>query len=175
MKRLTLACLMFIHVLVFGCASFPKDDIDIATEADPKTNFSAYKTYAWVGSAQILDDPEGTWKPLGFDADAEITFLIDRELRKRGMTPVAGDPDMLIAYAVGVDTAMQKLTQDPETQMEVLENVPKGALVIMMVDADTDIITWAAIAVAELQNQGDEVARKRLNYAVSEMFKQLPK
>jgi len=53
--------------------------------------------------------------------------------------------------------------------------VPKGALVIMMVDADTDIITWAAIAVAELQNQGDEVARKRLNYAVSEMFKQLPK
>ena len=59
--------------------------------------------------------------------------------------------------------------------MSILENVPQGALVIVMVDPQTDIVTWAAIAVAELQNQGDEVARKRLNYTVTEMFKKLPK
>lgn len=175
MKRLALAAILILSAAAFGCASFPKDDIQIEAEPDPKVNYSAYKTYSWVGSAQVLDDPAGIWEPIGFDADAEITFLIEKELRKRGMSPSDENPDVLVAFAVGVDTAATKFKDDPEKKIRILENVPQGALVIVMVDPQTEIVTWAAIAVAELQNQGDEVARKRLNYTVTEMFKKLPK
>lgn len=175
MRKLALAAIVTCGILVTGCASFPKDDIEIATEADPKVNFGGYRTYSWVGSAQILSDPEGKWEPLGFDADSEITALVDRELAKRGMVQSDTMPDMLVAYALGIDTELMKFKDDPESQVRVLENVPQGALVIMMVDPETEFVTWAGIAVAELQNQGDDVAKKRLNYTITEMFKQLPK
>lgn len=175
MKKFSLAAVLMLGFLVAGCASFPKDDIEIETEADPTVNFSGYKTYAILGSAEIINDPEGKWEPTGLDADAEIEFLINRELRKRGMTVTRTNPDMLIAYALGVDMAMLKFKEDPEKKVSVLENVPQGALVIALMDSNTEIVTWAAVAVAELQNQGDEVTKQRLNYAVTQMFKQLPK
>jgi hypothetical protein len=175
MKRLALAIAISLSVIVSGCETFPKNDIEIATEADPKTNFGGYKTYAWLGSAQILNDPEGNWEPPGFDADSFITTVVDRELANRGMTQTTRYPDMLLAYALGVDTAMMKVQEDPEAQLTVLENVPSGALVIVMMDPETEFVTWAGVAVAELQNQGDEIAKKRIDYAITQMFKQMPK
>ncbi|KPK29556.1 MAG: hypothetical protein AMJ66_10235 [Betaproteobacteria bacterium SG8_40] len=174
-KKFSLALIMMLGLLVAGCATFPKDDIRIEAEADPTINFNGYKTYAMLGSAEILNDPEGKWEPPGFDADAEIEFLISRELRKLGKSETRANPDMLVAYALGVDMAMMKFKDDPEKKVSVLENVPEGALVIALMDANTEIVTWAAVAVAELQNEGDEVAKLRLNYVVTEMFKRLPK
>ena len=175
MKKLSLAAIFILAFVVTGCASFPKDDIEIETEADPTVKFSGYKTYAILGSAEIIHDPDGSWEPSGLDADAEIEFLINEQLRKRGMTVTRTNPDVLIAYALGIDTAMTKFKEDPETQVKVLENVPQGALVIAMMDANTEIVTWAGVAVGELQNQGEEIAKLRLNYVVTEMFKQMPK
>ena len=175
MKKFSLTAVLVLGFLIAGCASFPKDDIEIETEADPTVNFSGYKTYAILGSAEIINDPEGKWEPTGLDADAEIEFLINNELRKRGMTVTRTNPDMLVAYALGIDTAMTKFKEDPETKISVLENVPQGALVVALMDANTEIVTWAAVGVGELQNQGDAVAKQRLNYVISEMFKQLPK
>ena len=175
MKKFSLAAILMLGFLVSGCATFPKDDIEIQTEADPTVKFSGYKTYAILGSAEIINDPQGKWEPTGLDADAEIEFLINNELRKRGMTVTRTNPDVLIAYALGIDTEMTKFKEDPETQVSVLENVPQGALVIAMMDANTEIVTWAGVAVGELQDQGEEVAKLRLNYVVSEMFKQIPK
>ena len=175
MKRLVLAFAISLSVIVSGCQTFPKDDIEIATEADPKTNFSGYKTYAWLGAAAILNDPEGKWEPLGFDADSFITAAIDRELTNRGMSQTTRYPDMLVAYALGVDMAMMQYQTDPQSKVEVLENVPSGALVILMMDPETEFVTWAGVAVAELQNQGDEIAKQRIDWTVTQMFKQLPK
>ena len=175
MKRLALAIAISLSVIVSGCATFPKDDIEIATEADPKTNFSGYKTYAWLGAAAILNDPEGKWEPPGFDADSFITAVVDRELTKRGMAETSKYPDMLVAYALGVDTEMMKFQEDSQADVSVLENVPSGELVIVMMDPETEFVTWAGVAVAELQNQGDEIAKQRIDYAITQMFKQMPK
>ena len=175
MKTLALAFILIFNAFIFGCASFPKDDIEIAAEADAKVNFAGYKTYAWLGSAEILNDPEGKWEPFNFDADAEIAFLINGEMRKRGMSESTTSPDMLVAYALGVDTAMMKFKDTADADVRVLENVPSGALVVVMLDPETEFVTWAAVATAEIQNQGPDIARKRLNYAIKEMFKKLPK
>ncbi len=175
MKQLVLAFAISLSVLVSGCVTVPVSDIEIATDADPKVNFSAYKSYAWLGSAQILNDPQGKWEPPGFDADAVITALIDRELTRRGMVETDSYPDMLVAYALGVDMGMMKIKKDRAANVDVLENVPSGALAVLLIDPETEFVTWAGVAMAELQNHSDEIAKKRLNYAITQMFKQLPK
>ena len=174
MKKIVLLVLLTIMHLA-GCTSVPVDDISIESEADPKVNFSGYKTYAWLGAAGILNDPQGKWEPPKFDADAEITFLIDQELRKRGMTEVTENPDMVVAYALGVDMAALKLKQDPTTNMHSLEEVPQGGLIVVLIDPETEFPTWVSIATAELKELEPEMAKKRLAYAVNSMFKKLPK
>jgi hypothetical protein len=163
-------------VLMNGCATVPTADIRIDAEADPKVNFSAYKTYAWLGSAEIVYDPKGRWEPPRFDADAEIKFLIDRELRKRGMIENSVNPDMAVAFAAGIDTDALKVTRNPETKMVILEEAPQGGLLVILADVKTGYVVWVGRALADLQKDPTpEVMKKRLDYAVKKMIGNLPK
>ena len=161
-------------VVLAGCASVTKD-IKVDTEVDPKANLSGYKTYAWLGSAQVVVDTIGKWEPPGFDADAELKWLIDRELRARNIHPVDRDPDMLVAFAAGVDMDALELKVDPDTKQQMLDNVPKGALAVVLIDAATGKPLWVGVATGDIQETPtDEIVRKRLDYAVKEMFERLP-
>jgi hypothetical protein len=150
-------------------------DIKVDTEGNPKIDLGGYKTYSWVGSAAILHDPDGRWEPPNFDADAEIMFLIDRELRARGKSETRVDPDMLVFYGAGIDMENVDFKIDPETDMEEMTNVPRGALLVVLVDTETEIALWGGVATAEIKQDPDpEVIRKRLEYAVKTMFKRFP-
>lgn len=163
-------------MLLAGCASSMTSDIEVETETNPKIDFSAYRSYSWLGSAAILRDPEGRWEPPNFDADAEISFLIDRELRARGKVETQVDPDMLVFYGAGIDMDNIDIKIDPSTSMEEMANVPRGALVVLLIDTATEIAIWGGIATAEIKQDPDpEVTRKRLDYAVRTMFKGFPK
>ena len=165
-----------ISALLVGCASVSTKDIEIDAQVDPKTNFSGYKTYAWLGSAAILNDPYCQWEPPAFDADAEIKYLVDRELRKRGMLQNSVDPDLIVAFAAGINMDALELKVDSESQMETLKNVPRGGLVIALVDSESGFVIWAGIATANVQKQSDtKTAKARLDYAVTKLFKKLPK
>jgi hypothetical protein len=169
---------MFISCVVFisGCATIDTQDIKVNAEADAKANFSGYKTYAWLGTAEIVYDPLGKWEPPKFDADTEIKFLIDRELRKRGKSETSSNPDMIVAFAAGIDMTVLRLKEDPKTKIKILKNVPKGALVVAMIDASTGYVIWVGEAMGNIQTKPtDDVVRKRLDYAVSKMFAVLPK
>lgn len=167
--------LAFVMVLT-ACTTAPTQDIKIDADADPKANFSGYKTYAWFAAAQILFDPDGQWEPRDVDIDAEVQFIINSELRKRGMSEVSSNPDMLVAYAAGVDMTTLGLKENPDTREKLLENIPSAALVIALIDADTGYVMWLAEAVGEVQQQADAATvRARLEYAIGEMFRLLPK
>ncbi len=168
---------IFISYVVFisGCATVTQD-IKVNAEADPMARISGYKTYAWLGSAAIMYDPAGQWEPPNFDADMEIKLLIDRELRKRGKLATSSRPDMIVAFAAGIDMTVLKLKENPETKTKILKNVPKGALVVAFVDASTGYVIWVGEAIGNIQEKPtDDVVRKRLDYAVSKMFNLLPK
>jgi hypothetical protein len=175
MKKLLLT-LTAVLLLLTGCASSVTKDIMVDADADPKVNFAGYSTYKWLGSAAIVYDPEGQWEPPQFDADAEIKFLIDRELRKRGMTETAGNADMIVAFAAGIDMASMEIKVDPESELSTLENVPMGALTVILIDSSTGLAIWGGVATAEIQQSPDqEIIRQRLDFAVSSMFKKLPR
>ena len=167
---------MLICMLVLGgCASPATSDINIDSQAAPGFSLSSYSTYTWLAAAQILNDPDGQWEPRGFDADAEIRFLIDRELRSRGATQVSTDPALFVAYIAGVDMAAMDLESDPEDDLEMMKNAPQCALMILLIDANTGRTVWGALATGEAEGRRDEAeARARLDYAVTKMIERLP-
>jgi hypothetical protein len=163
-------------LLLGGCATVPTQDIKVDAQADPKANFGGYETYDWLGAAAIVNDAYGRWEPPQFDADAEIVFLIDRELRQLGMSQRSVDPDMVVAFAAGIDMDALQLKVDPTTEMRMLENVPQGGLVVALIDSDSGFVIWVGRAAAEIQEDPDaKTVKARLDYAVSKMFKKLPK
>ena len=170
------SCLMVaLALLLGGCASQLTSDIEVHTEADPKSNLSAYKTYAWLGSAGILNDPQGLWKPPGFDVDMTVRKLIDGQLKAKGISQSDKQPDLLVGYVLGIDMDAMELKQNPEKRFETLQNVPKGALIVVLIDAESGFPVWVGEAIANIRNKGsDEEAMKRLNYAISRMFRDFP-
>lgn len=162
-------------VLIAGCAGSLTKDITVSSEADPKANLGGYKSYAWLGSARLLYDPQGRWVPRAVDLDAEIRHLIDRELRNRGVMPASANPDMLVAYVAGADMSALKLEKDPKSDIELIRNVPQGSLLVLLIDAETGLAIWAGLAHADIhEDPPADVVRKRLDYAVSRMFKKMP-
>ena len=171
-----IGCIIIAVFLVFGCATIPKQDIEIEAQADPKANFSGYTTYDWLGAAAIVNDTYGQWEPPQFDADAEIVFLIDQELRKRGMSQRMDSPDMVVAYAAGINMDALKLKVDPDSPIDMVENVPRGGLVVTLIDNASGFVIWAGVATAEIQEEIDTpTVKARLAYAVNQMFKKLPR
>lgn len=158
-----------------GCASFPKEDITVETSRDYKANFSGYRTYAWLGSIQMLSDSYGHWKTPQFDVDTQLRSLISEALGKRGKKEVGDDPDMLVAYAAGVDMDAVQLKTNPKTKMGNLVNVPAAGLIVALIDPQTDFVIWSATATGEMKGLDEETAKKRLEYVVTTMFDALPK
>lgn len=158
-------------VLASSCATITSD-IEIETHDDPAIDYHHYKTYAWAGSAQVVFDPVGQWEQPTLDTDEEVKFVINRELRGHGLTQVEHDPDLLVAYAAGIDTSALELEQDPESGEDILMNIPKSALLIALLDAQTGYIIWLGYAEGETQLKRDmESIKTRIDYAVTEIFK----
>jgi len=162
----------FIAVLASSGCTTLTSDIKIETHDNPEVNYDTYTTYAWAGGAQIVFDPVGQWEQPTLDTDEEVRFVINRELRKRGINQVDKNPDLLVAYAAGIDTTAMELKEDPNTQDKVLANIPKASLVVALTDARTGYIVWLGYATANAQpQQSIENIRARIDYAVSEIFK----
>ncbi len=169
-------CVLALALVIAACANPLTKDINVDSQASAGADFAAVKTYQWLASAQILNDPNGQWEPRGFDADAEIRFLINRELRKRSISEVESNPDVFVAFVGGVDMDAMDWKVDPTTKLQVLANDPEGALAVIMMNVNTGDPIWGAVASDKVQGTlSADDARKRLDYAVTQMFKRLPK
>lgn len=177
MSKLRSLLAVFALALVIGaCANPLTKNINVDSQASASADFSAVKTYQWLAAAQILNDPSGQWEPRGFDADAEIRFLINRELRNRGITEVDSNPDVFVAYVAGIDMDAMDWEVDPKTKLQVLSKQPEGALAVVFVNTTTGDPVWGAIASDNVEGtRSADDTRIRLDYAVTQMFKRLPK
>jgi hypothetical protein len=83
---------------------------------------------------------------------------------------------MIVAFAAGIDMSLMEIKFDPESNLSKLENAPMGALTVILIDANTGLVTWGGIATAEIQQSpNQETIRQRLDFAVSSMFKEFPR
>ena len=176
MRKLTTLLLTVTLVLLSGCAVFNTDMQDIKVDAvtDPKANMAGYSTYVWLGAVGGLNDPTEKWQPPSMDITGDIKYLIDRELRKHGINSATENSDLAVAFFIGVDMEAMQLKDDPDTQGDVLENVPQGALVVALIDTKTGYVVWRGLAKADIVvGASSEQIRNRLDYAISKMFKEL--
>ena len=174
MKKYHLVFLSAMLLLLSGCASVTSD-IRVGAEPAPGATIAHnYKTYDWLGSFSLLNDPNNTWQPPDVNIAGDIKFLIDRELRKKGIQRANDTPDLTVTFLVGVDMENQILKLDPDTKIELKKKIPKAALVVALMEVDSGDIVWLGVADAEIQKGVTaEVMRQRLDYAVREMFKLL--
>ena len=173
--KTTLKTLLLLSLVVLGACSSMYKDIKVEAQADPKISFDGYQSYAWLASSEIVYDPDGQWEPKGLDIDAEVRFVINDNLRKRKMIEVTEDPDMLVVFAAGVDMMALGLKVNPDTKEEMLTTVPQAGLVVGFVDTDTGFLIWRGVAEADVAGDRDlEETRKRIEYAIKKMFKQIP-
>jgi len=170
-KILLISSIVITAIFTSSCATLT-EDISIETHANPDIDFNSYKSYAWAGTAQIVFDPIGQWEQPTLDTDEEVKFNINRELRSKGLIEVQSHPDLLVAFAAGVDMTNLELKEDPESKKEMLTNVPKAALVVALIDANTGYTVWLGFAEGDVQEQQTiENIRARIDYAVTEIFK----
>lgn len=88
MRQLALAAALCATLA--GCAT-----AKVTTEFNPKADFRAYKSYAWVTSAPGPEQAPAIRNPAVL---ALVHQAIDRELANRGMQRVeTGQPDLLVA------------------------------------------------------------------------------
>ena len=164
--------LLILTIILSAYASTLTKDIEVVTASDPKVNLKAYTKYAWLGSAALLNDPEGKWQPAKFDISSDIKFLIDRELRKKDLLEVADqDAEIAISFFTGVDMEAKGLKADPNTQVEIPTNVPKTALIVVALDIQTGFVIWMSVATGDINEDASiETTKARINYAVTKMF-----
>ena len=158
--------------LLAGCASVT-DDIRVQTESGPQLDLGRYRTYSWLGAAEIVPDRHGNWEPPGFDADAEIRALLSRELRQRGMREVASDAQLVVGFGTGINPEVFEIVEDPDSKMYPLQNTPRAALVVVFIDPRSRRPVWVGTAVGDVKagRSADEV-RRRIDYAVTSMLRQ---
>jgi len=174
MKKYFYVSAVLLMALLASCSSEMKD-IQVETEANSKVNLKAYKTYMWVAMAGFLEDSQSQWVAPNMDMGAEMKYLVDKEMSNKGFTLVENDPDLLIAAAIGLDMDALKIKQDPDTKMDILDNVPQSALVIALTDGDTGYPVWLGVATGNAQTEPQEdMAKKRLEYAIHKIFEQFP-
>ena len=176
-----LLVLLFALLTTVACSSSQPavvPDLVVEHHTDAKTNFDGIKTYRIVAAAGAINDPNGKWHSPNVDFGNDLKFLIERELRDRGLTPVADQADVDVIFLVAVDMEALKVVKERHDGQdeEVLKTTPQGAIVVQMVDTETLKAVWTAGAAAEVNERPEaEEARKRIDYAVSELFKTYPK
>ena len=169
--------LLFTIVLVATAAHAQK----IKVEYDKSLDFSKFKTYAI--------DPNGeTAKPM---LRLAIQGAVEDDLNKRGLTKVAGNPDVYVqvfgasehditghyhdpVYGGAIPPLNSGITlwhNIPGTVTTVV--IPKGTLVIDIVDAGKKELVWRGIAKAKLSDNREKLL-DQVNTAVEKMFAQYP-
>lgn len=164
-------------LLACGCApKAPTSDIKTQVAADETIKFSGFKTYTWFAGVGMVRDDTGKWDDGDLDIAAELKFIIDKTMRDRGMNESTSNPDLFIGFLVVADVNELKQITDRGGKVTSIEGVGESALVIELIDAKTERTVWVGVASADAQTgrSNDEV-KARLNYAVSELFKGLPR
>ena len=166
-------------LIFLACAGAQAQKITV--EYDKALDFSKFKTYA-------IDPVDNAARPM---LRLAIQAAVQDDLGKRGLTKVDSNPDLYVQMYGAIDTDMTANYFDPiygsgippmnskytiwysipGTVTTVV--VPKGHLVVDLIDARQKRLVWRGVSKQKLSDQRDEVL-EQVNTAVEKMFLQYP-
>lgn len=158
-------------------------------EKDDNTDFSKYKTFAWV-------EKEGTKKDQKNDlAEQKIRDAVNKELEKAGWRESKREPDVLLSYDVLVERSVRQESEpvysNPFTRTfynpysrrfyrvyypsrfvgydNYDVNTREGTVTISMIDANTEKTVWQGWATDEVGSR--HMTTKEIQNSVKAIFR----
>jgi hypothetical protein len=153
----------------------------IKVEYDKSVDFSKFKTFA-------MDSYQESAKPM---LRLAILGAIQDDLTKRGLKQVVDNPAIFVQVFGATDTDFTTHYHDPiyggtipsiNSGITLWHNIPgtnttvvipKGTLVVDLIDARQKQLVWRGIAKQKLSDRRDELL-DQVNTAVEKMFQQYP-
>jgi Domain of unknown function (DUF4136) len=166
-------------LVVFACVGAQAQKIKV--EYDKSFDFSKYKTFA-------MDVYQESAKPM---LRLAILAAVQDDLTKRGLKHVADNPDIYVQVYGAIDTDFTTHYHDPiyggtipsiNSGIMLWHNIPgtnttviipKGELVVDLIDARQKQLVWRGIAKQKLSDQREKLL-DQINTAVEKMFQQYP-
>lgn len=168
----------YIHVLVLlvlagfgGCSGC--NPTYISHDYDVDTDFSRYRTYSWMPQEKMNSEKSMHANPL---VENRIKRAVAKNMSRKGFTPDAIYPDLLLVFHVG----LQDITEISTTGYGYgygfgggntrVEQFQEGTFILDMVDSGTRKLVWRGIAEGVLE---DNPTAKKLDKDVNDMIDRL--
>lgn len=155
-----------VLLVVAGCSPLPKTGYDF----DRSTNFSGYKTYAWLSAEQ---EKTGDRRADSSAVDMRIRIAVGTQLRLKGyQTLSAGKPDFFVTYTVGLKdssptvssqyfsegmaghpflhSADSRSVRDATPSISEGQSYLTGTLLIDVIDGASQKLVWRGTAAGEV-------------------------
>ncbi|NZA25843.1 DUF4136 domain-containing protein [Luteimonas sp. SJ-92] len=174
---------LVVLALLAGCASTPR----ITTEADPRADFSAYRSFAFYSPLAIEKHGYAT------AASDAAKAAVRRQMESRGYAYDAENPDLWVninAYIERRTDVSSVPTVDYAYYYSYRSRayfaVPywgdrthvyrytEGTMNVDLVDVEENRLVWEGVAVGRVSNVGPEQRAERIESAVSEIFARYP-
>lgn len=173
MKRVLL---FVLAAALTGCSS----SLEVAHDYDQGAAFASYKTYSWSERKETA--VSSLW-------DSRIRKAVEAQLAAKGLSRTETNADLKVVYVAGLGAQKQyntvvtggygygwrgaRMGGSMATTTET--TIPKGALVVDLVDVRRNELVWRARATATVDpDRKPEEAEATLGKAVAKMFEAYP-
>jgi len=164
--------LLITGVLYLSSCAATKD-VDIQTSERMSYNYNE-KNYQFLEKNIKINDPNNRWQTPDFDLGNIVTRAVNNELKKRGLKHSNTQADIIISYGIDINMAARKLKLFGSEEKGYFIDTPKGALTIIISNKKTNETLWIAWAKAQYKQLEKLDAKKRIEYAIAEMFIKFP-
>ena len=161
MRNQTLLRIALMTVALGSCSG-----VKARSDFTKGTDFSVYKTYAWLPQHPTADVDEIVLE--------RIRSAVDEELAKDGLQLVpAAQADLMVTQQSSVQEKVQ--VNDPYYSYDAYDVYEEGTLMIDLVDAKTSTLVWRGTGEARLQEDvGADEKEKRVKKVVSAILAKYP-
>lgn len=166
-----------------GCATGPR----ITAEADPRADFSAYRTWAFYSPLAIEGDGYST------PATSRMKEAVSAQMQSRGYAYRAGEPDLwvnlnayierradvtsmpYVDYAYYYSYRARGYVAVPFWHERVnVHRYTEGTLNVDIIDARRNALVWEGIAVGRVANLKPADRDARIDRSIAEIFARYP-
>lgn len=166
--------LIISSVLFLSACAQTTKDITTHTHKHKSYNYKD-KTFQFLKVKTQVNDPDNKLQASGFEFESYIKKTIYEELKKLGLKQSSSQADITVSYGIDVNMAARKFNLFGNAEEGFLTNKPKSALTIIITNKKSHEVLWEAWTNAQYKQRETEVAKKRIEYAISELFKEFPK
>jgi hypothetical protein len=162
-------CSKFVRFVVLACAiPVAAAAQSVSVDYDRGVDFTKYRTYAWAPVKTVAN-------PL---IDKRIVTAIEGELARKGWTKDTTSASAVVLYQAAVEESRQLVGWSSGPRFNGMgtireEKVLTGQMVVDIYDAATQQLIWRGI-VSDAISDKPETNEKRLNAAVTKLFKKFP-